>query len=112
MRRAPVAVRQHTRRSATEKRGGGRLQSGRWPADLVRACAEIRFWVAQATGLYRPATRRAEREARPEAIRTGLLKEAASIFRSASRRPERASRPCYPFSGHALSNTRLSVLTS
>src|SRR5713101_4439508 len=64
-----------------------------------------------ATGLCRPATRRAERRARPEAIKTGFLKEAASIFRSASRRPERASRPCYPFSGHALSSSPCGVPT-
>jgi hypothetical protein len=68
----------------------------------LRACQDIRFWVAQATGLCRPATRRAERGACTEAITTGLLKEAASIFRSASRRPERASRPCYPIFGRAL----------
>ncbi len=33
--------------------------------------------------------------AQREAIKTGLLNEAAAIFRS-------ASRPCYPFSGDAL----------
>src|SRR5258708_15618178 len=54
------------------------------------------FLVAQATGLYRPATRRAERGGRPEAMKMGLLKEAASIFRSARRQPARAGRPCYP----------------
>jgi hypothetical protein len=69
----------------------------------LRACPEIRFWVAQATGLYRPATRRAERGWQPQPINTGLLEEPASVFRSASRRPARAGRPCYPFSGGALS---------
>ena len=68
----------------------------------LRACPEIRFWVAQATGLCRPATRRAERGARPEAIKEGLLPGAAAPFRSAGRRPARAGRPCSPFSGHAL----------
>jgi len=55
------------------------------------------------TGLYRTATRRAERVARTVPIVTGVLKVAASIFRSASRRAARAGRPCYPFSGGALS---------
>ncbi len=55
-----------------------------------------------ATGLYRPATRRAERRPRPEPTKTGLLQRDAALFRSASRRPARAGRPCYPFSGHAL----------
>ncbi len=54
-----------------------------------------RSQVAQATGLYRRATRRAERGSHPNPIRTNLGEEVASIFRS-------AGRPCYPFSGHPL----------
>src|SRR2546428_12647927 len=45
-----------------------------------------------ATGLCRPATRRAERGPRPEATKTRFLVAAASVFPSASRRPGRASR--------------------
>jgi len=54
-----------------------------------------------ASGLCRPATRRAERGPRRESIQMRLSEAAASLFRSAGRRPGRASRPCYPFSGHA-----------
>jgi hypothetical protein len=68
----------------------------------LRAWPDIRFWVTQAAGLYRSATRRAGRGSCPKPIRTGLLQEGASIFRSTGRRPARAGRPCYPFSGHAL----------
>jgi len=71
------------------------VRANRGHAFPMRAFPEIRFWVAEDTGLCRPATHRTERGARPEAIKTGLLKEAASVFRS-------ASCPCYPFSGHAL----------
>ena len=69
---------------------------------FLRARPEIPFRVAQATGLFRPATRRAEWGARQEPIEAGLLQGAAALFRSAGRRPARAGRPCYPFSGHAL----------
>ena len=34
--------------------------SGNFRSDCLRACLEIAFWVAQATGLCRPATRRTE----------------------------------------------------
>src|SRR5260370_14452253 len=74
--------------------------------ERLRACPEILFWVEQATGLYRPATRRAEWEGRPEAMKMGLLQRAAALFRSAGRRPARAGRPCYPFSRQALMNLR------
>ncbi len=57
-----------------------------------RACPEIRFWVAQATGLYRPATRRAERGSRPHPTKPGLWEEAASLFRSPGR-PESVREP-------------------
>ncbi len=71
-----------------------------------RRARSIRLIQVQwATGLSRPATRRAERGARPNLIRTALGEEAASLFRSAGRRPARAGRPCYPFSGHALSQS-------
>jgi hypothetical protein len=93
---APVGV------SPTESNGGIACS---WVYPLrttPRARPTIRFWVAQATGLYRPATRRAERGAHSNSIKTGLLKEAAAIFRSASRRPARAGRPCHPIAGPAL----------
>src|SRR2546427_3069201 len=68
------------------------------------ACPEIRFRVAQATGLYRPATRRAERGARLEPIKTGLLLcEAAAAGALLTAALRSASRPCYPFFGLALS---------
>src|SRR5260370_34315609 len=60
----------------------------------LRACLEIRSWVAQATGLYRPATRRAKRGARPEPIKTRLLlceAAAAGALPTAPRRS--AGRP-------------------
>src|SRR5438445_1287262 len=78
-------------------RGSGKRSPYPYPFLLLRACPEIRFWVAQAAGLYRPATRRAEGGARPEAMKMGLLHGAAALFRSAGRRPARAGRPCYPF---------------
>src|SRR5438093_12024263 len=36
----------------------------------LRACREIQFWVARATGLCHPATRRVERQARSHATNT------------------------------------------
>ena len=36
----------------------------------LRACLEIALWIAQATGLCRPATRRTERAGHPQAMRT------------------------------------------
>src|SRR5712692_4796780 len=77
--------------------------------ERFRACPEILFWVEQATGLYRPATRRAEWEARPEAMKMGLLQRGAALFRSAGRRPARAGRPCYPFSRQALRTAQLQI---
>src|SRR6266487_1811939 len=37
---------------------------------LLRACLGIAFWVAQATGLCRPATRRTERAGHPQPMKT------------------------------------------
>src|SRR5260370_24537010 len=77
--------------------------------ERVRACPEILLWVERATGLHRPAARRAEWEARPEAMKMGLLQRGAALFRSAGRRPARAGRPCYPFSGPALRTAQLQM---
>src|SRR5438445_4358778 len=73
----------------SRKRSSPRATAGT-RAFWVRARTEIRFWVAQATGLYRPATRRAERGSHPNPIKKGLWEAAALLFRSASRRPARA----------------------
>ena len=73
------------------------------PDGTLRACLEITFWVAQATGLCRPATRRTEWEAHRQRIRTAFCWAQPCSFRSAGRRPERAGRPCYPFLKHAFS---------
>src|SRR5260370_38119496 len=70
--------------------------------ERLRACPEILVWVERATGLHRPAARRAEWEARPEAMKMGLLQRGATLFRSAGRRPARAGGPGYPFSRPAL----------
>src|SRR5881397_2957874 len=66
-----------------------------------RAWTEI-AWVAQATGLCRPATRRTEWGAHRQRIRTAFCWAQPCSFRSAGRRPARAGRPCYPFFKHAL----------
>jgi hypothetical protein len=55
------------------------------PLEYGICCYWILFWVERATGLYRPATRRAEWEARPEAMKMGLVQRAAALFRSAGR---------------------------
>ena len=68
----------------------------------LRACLKTRVWVAQATGLCRPATRRTERVGRPYATLSGLFNPSSLSFRSASRRPERAGRPHYPLFKQAL----------
>src|SRR5260370_30770934 len=82
----------------TCKRG----RCGAATGERLRACPEILFWGERATGLYRPAARRAEWEARAEAMKMGLLQRGATLFRSAGRRPARAGGPCYPFSRPAL----------
>src|SRR5439155_17338579 len=58
---------------------------------------EKSFLVAQATRLYRPATRRTEWEQRFEPMGTAFSQGCSPQFRSAGRRPERASRPRYLF---------------
>ena len=73
-----------------------------WP--LLRACLGIRFWVAQATGLCRPATRRTEREGHRRPTRSARCSAQPGSFRSAGRRPGRAGRPCHPFFRHALNS--------
>ena len=76
------------------------LRTGR---RLLRACLEIALWVAQATGLCRPATRRTERAAHRQPIRAANCVRQPCSFRSAGRRPAQAGRPCHPFFKHALS---------
>src|SRR5213594_4353556 len=76
----------------------------------LRACLEIESWVAQATGLCRPATRRTEWAGHRRLMRTAESSGQPGSFRSAGRRPERAGRPCYPFFKHALRDQ--SLLTS
>src|SRR5437867_9221878 len=77
-----------------------------WLPSALRACLEIAFWVAQATGLCRPATRRTEWGAHRQRIRTAFCWAQPCSFRSAGRRPGRASGPRYPFSKHALRSSR------
>src|SRR5260370_25999665 len=89
----------------TCKRG----RCGAATGERLRACPEILFWVERATGLPRPAARRAEWEARAEAMKMGLLQRGAALFRSAGRRPARAGRPCYPFSRPALRTAQLQM---
>jgi len=68
-------------------------------------------WVAQATGLCRPATRRTERRRHSFAPRCRLIpKRQPRSFRSASRRPGRASGPFHPFSDRLLDNSYLELL--
>src|SRR5438093_4376778 len=69
-----------------------------------------RFWVAQATRLYRPATRRTARKQWFEAIRSVFSQRGSAQFRSAGRRPGRASRPRHPFSRHGLSRYKVESL--
>jgi|KBSSwiStaDraftv2_1062776.scaffolds.fasta_scaffold168447_2 Tol biopolymer transport system component len=68
---------------------------------------EKSFWVAQATRLFSPATRRTEWEQRFEPMGTAVSQIWSPQFRSAGRRPERASRPRYPSSKHAISTRAL-----
>src|SRR5207249_6808768 len=63
---------------------------------------EKSFLVAQATRLYRPATRRTEWERRFEPMGTAFSQGCSPQFRSAGRRPERASRPRYLFLNNRL----------
>lgn len=46
----------------------------------MRGCLSIGFWVARATSLYRPATRRAERQRRPQRAEACLHEVAPSCF--------------------------------
>src|SRR5881409_4021592 len=85
-------------RAGRPMRGGGSL----------RACLEI-GWVAQATGLCRPATRRTEREGHPQLVMTACWSGQPLPFRSAGRRPGRASGPRHPFLKRA-GNRRLAIL--
>ena len=64
---------------------------------------KIQFWVARATGLCLPATRRKERERQFEPMGTAFSLRCPRQFRSAGRRPGRAGRPRHPFSKQALS---------
>src|SRR5437867_8250558 len=73
-----------------------------WLPSALRACLEIAFWVAQATGLCRPATRRTEWGAHRQRIRAAFCWAQPCSLRSARRRPERAGRPSHPFFKHAL----------
>src|SRR5688572_22858078 len=57
-------------------------------------------WVAQATRLFRSATRRTERKPRVEEMGTRFSPLGLSPFRSAGRQPGRASRPRHPFWKH------------
>jgi len=70
----------------------------------LRACLEI-GWVAQATGLCRPATRRTEREGHRQLMMTACSSGPPLPFRSAGRRPGRASGPHHPFFKHALNGS-------
>jgi len=60
------------------------------------ACPKNRRWVAQATSLCRPATRRTERKARLDSVVARFSVRPPPPFRSAGRRPERAGRPHHP----------------
>src|SRR5213593_490525 len=81
----------------------------------VRACLKNGLLVAQATRLFRPATRRTERERKFEPMGTAFSQRYSQQFRSAGlrrdevasatqagRRPWRAGRPRHPFSKQAL----------
>jgi len=87
---------------------GNAIRTRRWIDDVagefhdwLRPCLEI-GWVAQATGLCRPATRRTEREGHPQLMMTACWSGQPLPFRSAGRRPGRASGPRHPFFKHAL----------
>ena len=67
-------------------------------------------WVAQATSLCRPATRRTEREQWLELMGTRSWPDSLPPFRSAGRRPGRVSRPRYPIMNHALSCASFALL--
>src|SRR6266404_4697107 len=71
-------------------------------SQALRACLKIQFWVARATGLCHPATRRTERERQLEPMDTAFSQRCSRKFRSAGRRPEGAGRPRHPFSKEAL----------
>ena len=58
--------------------------------------------VAQATRLFRPATRRTERERQFEAMIMAFSQRCSRQFRSAGRRPGRAGRPSTLRSKQAL----------
>src|SRR6058998_1410744 len=49
------------------------------PQELVGACVYVTVWVAQATGLFRPATRRTEWEGQSLGYDDGLLRGAALL---------------------------------
>src|SRR6266516_4245864 len=74
-------------------REGGRRQEGFDCSSIV---------VAQATRLFRPATRRTKRERQFEAMRTAFSQRCSRQFRSAGRRPRRAGRPSTLRSKQAL----------
>jgi len=66
------------------------------------ACSKNQSWVAQATGLSRPATRRTEWRQPFEIMDATFSRSSSPQFRSAGRRPGRAGRPRHPFLGSAL----------
>src|SRR6266542_530464 len=73
------------------------------PLHLTCCLGHFSAWVAQATRLSRPATRRTERGLPREPMGAVFSQREPAPFRSAGRRPGRASRPRYPFVRHALS---------
>ena len=73
------------------------------PSGTFRACLKNHSWVAQATRLCRPATRRTEGDQRFQSMETAFWQCRSPQFRSAGRRPGRASRPRHRFFRQALS---------
>src|SRR5213592_1465276 len=87
----------------TDRHPSAHEKCSRACAPALRACLKDDLLVAQATRLFRPATRRTERERQFEPIGTVFSLLCPWLFRSAGRRPGRAGRPRHPFSKQALS---------
>ena len=95
---------------ANRREGGSLKMRADWRTKSLRACLKNGLLVARATRLFRPATRRTERERRFEPMVTVFSRSCSRQFRSAGRRPGRAGRlagrPRHPFSKQAVREER------
>src|SRR5437867_3586224 len=98
-------------RAERELRHLSGLRSPFLPRQLIRLRASLRnrCWVAQATRLSCPATRRTKRQRSIEPSGLASSASCSSGFRSAGRQPGRAGRPHHPLFRRALKATFIAL---